>query len=302
MILFPTDALERSEVERDYRIEFEAACAAGFNTALFDFDGLRRGDTIEQILRRVPQSISPQALIYRGWMLSEVDYARLETGLSSLGCKLINDAGAYRFGHHAPENYNLWQRWLPQTTWVEREKFEANGEVDFAPIFDALKQFGAAPIIVKDWVKSQKHRWAQACFIPNASDKSAVRRIVNRFLELQGDYLTGGLVFRQFEKLRHNEAGQTFEWRSFWFDGQLLSLSPNPVGAEKPTLEDVAEVASQYPSRFFTLDWAQRDDGQWMMIEMGDGGVLGLPSGIDVEEWYRNLKQAFDNDAVLASS
>jgi hypothetical protein len=45
------------------------------------------------------------------------------------------------------------------------------------------------------FVKSRKHEWTDACFIPSAADRSAVERVVNRFLELQGEELAGGLVF-----------------------------------------------------------------------------------------------------------
>ncbi|BCM91380.1 hypothetical protein IAD21_03252 [Abditibacteriota bacterium] len=286
MILFPADTLERSEVERDYRLEFEGARAAGFATALFDFDGLRRGEDLDRVLWRVPESLRGEALIYRGWMLAAPDYARLFHGLEARGWKMVNDTKAYRFGHHAPENYAFWQQWMPQTAWTTREEFEHNG---FAPIYEVLKAFGSSPVIVKDWVKSQKHRWDEACFIPDASDEDEVRRVVSRFLELQGEYLTGGLVFRRFETLRGDGAGQVFEWRSFWLDGRLLSLTPNLVREDEPDLETVADKARECPSRFFTLDFSQKDTGEWVIIEMGDGGVSGLPSGVNIDGWYRKL-------------
>ncbi len=289
VILFPNDSLERSEVERDYRAEFDAARGAGFSTTLFDFDGLRRGEPLDRVLRRVPESSANRTIIYRGWMLGVQDYARLFHGLEARGWELVNDARTYRFAHHAPENYAFWQEWMPQTAWIEREKFETEDGIDFGPIFEGLKAFGSSPVIVKDWVKSQKHNWDEACFIPDASDGGQVRRVVSRFIELQGDYLTGGLVFRRFETLRGEATGAKFEWRSFWLAGQLLSLAPNPVGQEEPGLKFISSLASSCPSRFFTLDWAQRESGEWMIVEMGDGGVSGLPASQDREEWYRTL-------------
>ena len=157
-------------------------------------------------------------------------------------------------------------------------------------MLETLRAFGEASVIVKDWVKSQKHRWDEACFIPNARDESAVRRVVGRFLELQSELLTGGLVFRRFERLRDGE------WRSFWLKGKLLSLSPNPNGDEAPDVESFRGLAQKCPSRFFTLDLAQKETGEWMMIEMGDGGVSGLPSVQDADEFYAALRAKIPNE------
>ena len=293
MIIFPADSLERTEVERDYRSEWDAAQTAGFQTAIFDFDALRRQEPIERVLRRVPETTSPQTLIYRGWMLRAEDYARLCDGLARLGWACLSGAEMYRFAHHAPENYEFWREQLPETKWIEREKFEQNGEVNFAPILETLRPFGSAALIVKDWVKSQKHKWNEACFIPNARDETDVRRVVTQFLELTGENLIGGLVFRRFEKLKPGE------WRSFWLDGELLSLSPNPSGDETPDLIALFTKAKSCLSRFFSLDWAQKESGEWMLIEMGDGGVSGLPLAQeeDVEGWYRALKRQREREA-----
>jgi hypothetical protein len=53
-----------------------------------------------------------------------------------------------------------------------------NGEPDFERVAQALRPFGDGAIIVKDYVKSQKHYWAEARFIPSASDRAAVERVV----------------------------------------------------------------------------------------------------------------------------
>jgi hypothetical protein len=47
-------------------------------------------------------------------------------------------------------------------------------------------------------VKSRKHEWAEACYIPSAADRQQVECVVTRFLALQGDDLNKGLVFRVY--------------------------------------------------------------------------------------------------------
>lgn len=302
VILFPADSLERAEVERDYGAEWDAAKNAGFATALFDFDALRRGDSVEAILRRVPESPDPRTLIYRGWMLRADEYARLFDGLQKRGWKMIQDPQAYRFAHHLPENYALWRAQMPETAWLGRERFEREGMTDFAPIFEIVQPFGSSAVVLKDWVKSCKHDWLRACFIPDASDRAQVQRVVSRFLELRGEGLTGGLVFRRFASLRAI-AGQTVEWRSFWFEGKPLSLAPQFVHSdelEAPDLTRFEELARLARSRFFSLDLAQTESGEWIVIEMGDGGVSGLATGENVEGWYRALKWLCDAATVRA--
>ena len=93
-----------------------------------------------------------------------------------------------------------------------------------------LRPFGSAAVVVKDFVKSRKHEWAEACFIPSASDRAAVERVVRRFLELQGDDLSEGLVFREFADFeplgRHPKSGMplTKEFRLFFLDRQPLPI------------------------------------------------------------------------------
>ncbi len=52
-----------------------------------------------------------------------------------------------------------------------------------------------------------------------------------------------------------------------------------------------SDVARQVESRFFTMDVAQTVSGEWMIVELGDGQVAGLPSRADVIKFYRELIQ-----------
>ena len=66
---------------------------------------------------------------------------------------------------------------------------------------ELLRGFGDDSVVLKDFVKSRKHEWAEACFIPRASDSDAAAKVVRRFVELQEDDLEGGFVFRAFVDL-----------------------------------------------------------------------------------------------------
>jgi hypothetical protein len=50
------------------------------------------------------------------------------------------------------------------------------------------------PAIVKDYVKSAKHRWAEACYIPDTRDEARAVEVIRAFLDEQGGDLNGGVV------------------------------------------------------------------------------------------------------------
>jgi hypothetical protein len=165
-----------------------------------------------------------------------------------------------------------------------------------------LHPFGDKPVIVKDFVKSRKHEWDEACFIPCASDKQTVERVVTRFLQLQGEDLNEGLVFREFIEFEplasHSKSGmpRVKEFRLFVLDGRIIFSTPyweeGDYGDDQrafPPLETFRSVAQKIHSRFFTIDVARRRDGTWNSVELGDGQVAGLPARADMEAFYQAL-------------
>jgi len=164
---------------------------------------------------------------------------------------------------------------------------------------ELLAPFGDVPVIVKDYVKSQKHSWKEACFIPSARDAEVVGRVAGRFIELQGDGLAGGLVFRRFLELEplttHSKSGMplTKEFRVFFLDGQpLLSVEYWEEGEysdERPPSDLFLDVAARVKSRFFTMDVARTVGGRWIIMELGDGQVAGLPNRLDPNGFYEAL-------------
>jgi hypothetical protein len=150
-------------------------------------------------------------------------------------------------------------------------------------------------------VKPRKYEWAEACYIPAADDSAAVERVVHRFLESQGPDLNEGLVFREYVELEPL-AGQTRadlpltkEARIFFLDGQpLVALDYWPDGGygdARPPLDEFPAIAATIPSRFFTMDVALRTTGDWIIVELGDGQVSGLPDQVDVADFYRRLAE-----------
>nr|WP_237691075.1 ATP-grasp domain-containing protein [Paenibacillus caui] len=66
-----------------------------------------------------------------------------------------------------------------------------------------MRIFKNKPVIVKDYVKSRKHEWEEACYIPDASDKQRVEMVLRNFIDRQGSELNGGIEIREFVSLEH---------------------------------------------------------------------------------------------------
>lgn len=293
LVLFPCDPLHPRRVEPDFEQERDAALQAGLQTALLDHTGILRG-AVDEAVARVPEGAG--GAVYRGWMLTPRHYGDMYGALHSRGVQLINAPQAYRVCHYLPDSYPFIQDRTPRSVWLK-----VAGNVDFTEVLQALAPFGNRPVVLKDYVKSQKHYWAEACFIPAADDAAAVQRVVRRFVELQGEDLNEGLVFREYVPLKivatHPKSGLPLaaEFRTFWLDGAPLLTHRywgelTAFDAELP-LEALRDVAARVPSRFFSMDVAFKDNGDWTIVELGDGQVAGLPAPELAADFFRRLAQ-----------
>jgi hypothetical protein len=53
-------------------------------------------------------------------------------------------------------------------------------------------------------------------------------------------------------------------------------------------VDDIIEKLMAIKSNFFTVDIAKKSDGQWIVMELGDGQVSGLQE-YDAKSYYSNL-------------
>jgi hypothetical protein len=294
IILFPSQPFSPREIDPDFEQEQSAARDAGLATALVDHTRVLEG-AVAAAVARVPEGQG--TAMYRGWMLKPSQYESMYERLNERGALLVNTPTAYRTCHYLPESYPWIQESTPRSVW-----FPVQGELNFEQLTEAIASFGGGPIIVKDYVKSQKHYWSEACFIPAANDVAAVQRVVRRFLELQGDDLNEGLVFREFLPLKivgiHPKSGMPLaaEFRIFWLDAEPI-LSHRYWGdltsfeASLP-LAELRTIAARIPSRYFTMDVAFLDGVGWTIVELGDGQVAGLPAPDLAPEFFRRIAAA----------
>ena len=177
IIVLCRDPLEPARPDRSFQSEVAAIERLELPYVLVDHDALVRGDDLARVVRRVSEQSQPVTAVYRGWMMTPPQYRRLYDSLSERNIHLINDPDQNRHCHHLPECYPVIERLTPRSIWLK-------GDLSIDRIMLTLAPFGDRPVIIKDFVKSRKHEWREACFIPSASDRDAVEQVVGRFLEL----------------------------------------------------------------------------------------------------------------------
>ncbi|MFE9722605.1 ATP-grasp domain-containing protein [Streptomyces sp. NPDC005794] len=280
--LFCCDPLRPRHPDLQFVREAAAARRTGAQTALVDHDALLAGDA-ETAVGRVRRDSG--SYWYRGWMVPPARYAELESALAARGCSLLTDASAYRTAHELPGWYEVFTELTPRSVW----RSLSAGEVvpDPSVWSDLAGDLGPGPGIVKDFVKSRKHEWLEACFVPELRDTARLAHVVGRFVELQGDFLAGGVVLRAYEPFV--PGGEARVW---WVDGEpvLVTAHPDTPGqVPAPGLDAVGDAVRALGCRWVTTDMALREDGTWRVVEVGDGQVSGLPTDDDGHRLFTAL-------------
>ncbi|MET9956878.1 ATP-grasp domain-containing protein [Streptomyces sp. NPDC006339] len=281
-LLFPSDPLGPHRPDPHYAAEARRLRELGGTHAVVDHDALLAGDAREAV-RRVPADGDP--LWYRGWMMPPTAYAALEAALAERGRTLLTPPAAYRRAHELPGWYPAFADVTPHSAWIP-----GGGMPGDAALARAVAELGGrGPAIVKDYVKSRKHEWAEACFLPDLADTDGLRRVVGRFVELQGDDLAGGVVLRRFERYVRrggsDGAERAEEARVWWLDGEPVLAGPHPDTPDVRPAPDLSALRTRVRAlgcRFVTTDLARlADGGAWQVVEVGDGQVSDLPRGTD---------------------
>lgn len=288
-ILFPNHPLKPRLPDPGYETEFEAAQAAGFGCEVYSLEELRAGDANEATKYCGMASLRDEPIIYRGWMMSEALYTALFDSLVAKGYRPVTTPTQYAQAHYLPNAYAFLKGRTPETVWVE--------DKDVAGAWVKYEQLGRPAAIVKDFVKSAKHRWNEACYIPALTERKRFDEILAAFLQARGNLFEKGIVLRRFHdlvKLENDIRGQPVheEYRLFMWHGQLLAATPAIRGnGPFDLLGEWEAIARRFENKFISMDIARQQDDSWLIIEVGDGGVTGLPSSIETETFYRALHE-----------
>lgn len=286
VVVFPDFPLRPGDVDPDFAEERTAALATGFGARLYSHEAVVAGDAARAVHRCPPADRSVPAVL-RGWMLTGEQYAALYGALLGRGYVLVNDPAAYEEAHYLPLAYPALAGETPQTVWTNR--------ADVGEAWELYQPLRGGDVVLKDHVKSAKHRWLEACFIPACTTRDAFDRVLNTFVAERDRLFERGFVLRRYVPLvtagrdmRGHPAAD--ECRLFYADGQLLVAPVPDRGPPPDRLRRFAELARTFRSRFMSVDVARTLAGDWIVIEVGDGGVSGLPASLMADDFFAALR------------
>ena len=227
----------------------------------------------------------PYKAIYRGWMMQPEKYKRFYNALAAQNIQLETTPEEYETLHIFLNVYEL----IKEDT-AKILCFPLHKEIDVKIIKTSFKRF-----MVKDFVKSVKGTDFPKCFDENVTQEE-FNQWMEVFYKYRGNLLTGGIVIKEFLPLKKYN-GVTNEWRAFYYDGKLMNCSMN-AGQMNCCPEPPKELLNRYslPSRFYTMDYAELEDGTWKIIEVGDGQV----SGLSISQSRSQMESAFYRELYYA--
>ncbi|GAA2575736.1 ATP-grasp domain-containing protein [Actinomadura fulvescens] len=277
-VLFCVDPLHPRRVDPHFSREAAAVRDHYGEIALINHDALQQGQ-VEAAVQAVPDDLGP--VWYRGWMMTSGEYAALAAALKKRGTILLTHPDDYQRAHELPGWHDTFAGLTPASVWRSLSPLDDPGDLS-----ELARALPAGPAVVKDYVKSRKHEWDEACFVPDVHNLPQLRTIVTKMVALQDQFLAGGLVIREYEEYDGGEA------RVWWVDGEPAMVGPHPDSPDvepEPDVDAVAPAVRSLGCRFITTDLARRDDGVWRVVEVGDGQVSDLPSTADPMDLYAHL-------------
>lgn len=286
-LLFPQNPMMRKLPEPMFEQEFDAARAVEFDYLLFDEDAAS-GSEIDWALGRLPPGDGGE-LLYRGWILTEETYHRLHAGLARLGYRLVSSPADYAEVTFFPNYFPKIRDRSPAAVWTDTP--------DAFAAWSLARRLGDGPFVIKDHVKSAKHLWHEACFVPRGAGREAFERIAETLLREQGPSFCRGFVVKEYVPLRvRGESPRAYpmceEYRLFFWKGQLLTASHYhrlPESAVDWT--PFVHLAHRFDAPFFTMDVAQTEGGDWIVVDMGAGECSSLPPGLEPLRFYQRLSE-----------
>jgi len=280
MILFPSSYYNVFHVDDELRQEYEAVLATGmFDTVFFDYEKWFYEKEIV-LSRKVTEK---RMALYRGWMMKPEQYEEFYHALAENNIELVTNPKEYEWMHLFP---NVYEQLKGDT--AKMEIYPLYEKMDVEKVKRKFSKF-----MVKDYVKSVK-----GTEFPRYFDQEVKQEEFDLWMEVfyryRGELLTGGICIKEFLNLKYY-GNKTNEYRVFYGNHEVISISRNSgqfLYAPLPP-QELIEKYSDLNSPYYTVDFAELEDGTWRIVEAGDGSVSGLSENQDYEQYFRALFQCF---------
>lgn len=292
-IIFPAYPDLPRKLNPYFQSEVNAAQSAGFGISIVSDENTPGPMTLS--------NRTADSYIYRGWLVKPVYYQEL---VNLTEDKLLNSYESYMISYEFPRWYSQFTTEdTPESRIIDAEEIIKRGVEGVAQ--EVVRYFDSnAPLMMKDFLKSLKYEWYDACLIKDGSDVKEIMRIMNNFFHLRGPDFVGGLVFRKLLNLKRagihpkTRTPVPIEFRTFYVHQKpmlTISIWEKEVGIDyraegkPPPPEFLESVGQKIISPFVAVDHARDvNDKEWV-IEVNDGGAAGLPEHLDFKVFYKRL-------------
>lgn len=276
-IIFPSSMENVNEVDTVYKEEYVAASRIkNLNVFLFDYSEWFFNKKIQL---NKGTSEAKEICIYRGWMFKPNEYKIFYHELADKNLQLLTAPAQYNRMHEFPLIYPKVAENTPRI-----KTYAFNERINIKELQKIFARF-----LVKDYVKSVKNT-SFPKFFDQKTSQTDFDNWMKVFYKYRSDLLTGGICIKEYVDLK-KYADHTNEWRVFYFHGNPFIILPNSgQSKEAPSVpQALVDKYSNLESPFYTIDYGEETNGQWIIIETGDGGVSGLPDNTNVNKFYKGL-------------
>jgi hypothetical protein len=242
--IYPQSILNPRLADEVFQEEANTLSKAGYAVSLIDSE---RFLTAPAQLNSVD---SEEMIIYRGWMLSPVEYENFVLSVRNAGGLPLTSTASYLATHYLPNWYHLISDLTPETVILSLDS-------DWT---EELRQLGWSDFFVKDYVKSLKTSVGSLITSPEE-----IQSVVTEMKKYRGT-IEGGLCIRRVENFLKETEQRYF----------ILDSKPYASDSTTKIPDIVFECAKRIDSKFFSVDVIHRADEQLRIVEVGDGQVSDL--------------------------
>jgi hypothetical protein len=289
-LLFPQNPLMKKLPDSVFEHEYDAARALGLTCLLFAEEVLsHRG--AEQAVKDLPDG-DGGPLLYRGWIFAEEVYRQFYQALLARGYRLVSTPDQYAEVTYFPNYFPKVREASPEAVWTDTP--------DAYLAWSRSRKLGDGPFVLKDHIKSAKHLWHEACFVPKGAGREQFESIAEALRAEQGKSFNRGFVVKQYVPLRSRgtsprEYPMCEEYRLFFWRGKLLIASHyHNQMVNRLDWSQFEHLAQRFDTPFFTMDVAEAESGSWLVVDMGAGECSSLPPSLSATRFYSRLLEALN--------
>ncbi len=249
-ILFPSSLMDSNEVDLALKDEYNAAIRAGFDVLLFDQEKWYMYQVLKMNITNMGEE--PIEVLFRGFRMLPCAYREFNVQLKYLGYHLIIEPNEY-------ENMYAFQKMYStlREDCVPIIRFPMDTLIDVEFIKNKLGKF-----MIKDNTICVKECGFPAFFDQNTTQEefdSWITRLSKYHKDMSTDELYAEKYYDDIQNV----------CRVFYYKNMPLCMTNDSV---QPPVELIHKY-EVLNSPFFTIDFAQFENGTWKIIDCQDGQI-----------------------------